>query len=100
MLSGRVSTLDKMMKKNYRWKENNGKKNIKCTNKTFGDPIRGRQKQCYCDDVKYVDIAKIKADEAFNKGREAIRREKKRLRSLAIQRRRRLRAEAKRKLRL
>ena len=101
MLNGRVSSLDDMLKKNYRWKETTSKKNLKCTNKIFGgDPNRGRQKQCYCDDVKYIDIAKIKADEAFNRGKEAIRREKKRLRSLAQQRKRRLRAEAQRKLRL
>jgi hypothetical protein len=40
------------------------------------------------------------SSEAFNRNRERIRREKKRLRALAIQRRRRLRAEAARKKRL
>lgn len=55
-----------------------------------GDPNRGRQKQCYCDNVGYVNIKKIKADEAYNRQQERIRREKRRLQLLAIQRRRRL----------
>jgi len=43
MLGGRVSTLEDMMKKNYRWKENkNKRKSMRCNNRTFGDTIRGR----------------------------------------------------------
>lgn len=100
-INGTISTLGNMLEKNYRWKENKNGKKLKCTNHNMGgDPNRGFQKHCYCDDVKQVDIGKIKADEAFNRNRERIRREKKRLRSLAIQRRRRLRAEAARKKRL
>jgi len=100
-INGTISTLSTMLEKNYRWKENNKGTRQRCTNKNMGgDPNRGYQKHCFCDDVKQVDIAKIKADEAFNRNRERIRREKKRLRALAIQRRRRLRAEAARKKRL
>ena len=32
-----------------------------------GDPNRGRQKQCFCDDAKFVNIKKIKADEEYNR---------------------------------
>jgi len=46
MLGGKVSTINGMLKKNYRWKElsnaNKRKNNIRCNNKSFGDPIRGR----------------------------------------------------------
>jgi len=42
MLRGKVSTLDDMLKKNYRWKETTKKQNIRCNNRVFGDPIRGR----------------------------------------------------------
>lgn len=76
-----------MMSKNYKWKET--RRTIRCNNAFFGDPNRGRQKHCFCDDVKYIDIAKIKADEAYNKKQEEIRANKKRLKMLAQQRKRR-----------
>ena len=69
-----------MLDKNYRWKEHYNNGNVECNNKAMGgDPNRGRQKQCYCDDVKFVNIKKIKADEEYNRQQELIRRNKRRL---------------------
>jgi len=90
----KVATLEQMMSKNYRWKETRG--TVRCTNSVFGDPNRGHAKQCYCDDVKYIDIAKVKADEAYNKQREELKRQKRRRKMLAAQRRRRIQQEQER----
>lgn len=90
-----------MMSKNYRYKEHYDNGNVQCISKSFGgDPNRGQWKQCFCDDVKFINIKKIKADEAYNRQQEIIRRNKRRLRLLAIQRRRRLQQERERRERI
>jgi len=90
-----------MMSKNYRYKEKYNNGNIRCTSKSFGgDPNRGYYKQCFCDDIKFINMKKIKADYEYNRQQEIIRRNKRRLRLLAIQRRRRLQQEKERRERL
>lgn len=90
-----------MMSKNYRYKEHYNRGNYRCGNKEMGgDPNRGYYKQCFCDDVKFINIKKIKADEAYNRQQEIIKRNKRRLRLLAIQRRRRLQQEKERRERI
>ena len=80
-----------MMNKNYKYLEHYENGRVSCTNRGMkGDPNYGHQKQCYCDDVKFINIQKIKADEAYNRQKEEIRRNKRRLRLMAIQRRRHL----------
>jgi septum formation inhibitor MinC len=89
------------MSKNYRYKEKYNNSNIRCTSKSFGgDPNRGIYKQCFCDDIKFINIKKIKADNEYNRQQEIIRRNKRRLRLLAIQRRRALQQEKERRERL
>lgn len=57
-----------MMSKNYRYKEHYTKGNFHCTNHDMGgDPNRGIWKQCFCDDVKFINMVKIKADWAYNR---------------------------------
>lgn len=80
-----------MMSKNYRYKEKYNNGNLRCVSKTFGgNPNRGIYKQCFCDNIKFINIKKIKADAEYNRQQELIRRNKRRLALLAIQRRRRL----------
>lgn len=99
--NGKVQNLSEMMSKNYRYKEHYNNGNFRCTNKEMGgDPNRGHYKQCFCDDLKFINIKKIKADDAYNRQQEIIRRNKRRLRLLAIQRRRRLQQEKERRERL
>ena len=99
--NGKALDLEDMMSKNYRWKEKKNKSNFKCDNKGMGgNPNRGYYKQCICDDVGFVNMKKIKADERFNRQAEEVRRNKRRLRLMAIQRRRRLQQEKERRERL
>lgn len=89
------------MTKNYRYKEKYNNGNLRCDSKTFGgNPNRGIYKQCFCDNVKFINMKKIKADAEYNRQQELIRRNKRRLALLAIQRRRRLQQEKERRERL
>jgi hypothetical protein len=99
--NGKVQDIGEMMSKNYRYKEHYNRGNYRCGSREMGgDPNRGHQKQCFCDDVKFINIQKIKADEAYNRQQEIIRRNKRRLRLLAVQRRRRLQQEKERRERI
>ena len=99
--NGKVQDLEGLMSKNYRYKEKYNNSNLRCVSKTFGgDPNRGIYKQCFCDDAKFVNMKKIKADFEYNRQQELIRRNKRRLRLMAVQRRRRLQQEKERRMRL
>lgn len=66
--NGKVQNIEEMMSKNYRYKEHYENGNVQCVSKSFGgNPNRGQYKQCFCDDVKFINIKKIKADEAYNR---------------------------------
>lgn len=99
--NGKALDIEEMMSKNYRYFEKKNKDKIKCDNKKMGgDPNRGHYKQCMCDDVGFINIEKIRADERYNRQKEEIRRNKRRIRLMAIQRRRRLQQEKERRERL
>ena len=55
--NGKVAGIEEMMSKNYRYKEHYSNGNFRCGSKEFGgDPNRGHYKQCFCDDVKFINM--------------------------------------------
>ena len=63
---GKRATFDQMIESNYAVTQiTGGASDVQCDNNSFGDPLPGTRKGCFCDDVGALTNEKIAADMAY-----------------------------------